>query len=62
MTYDELVEIGEVVFDEYLPKVSGKQRKVFMDALFTELEDRGALDIEDEVVPAEDNDLPDEDD
>lgn len=59
MTYDEAIEVGDVVFDEYLPKVSAKQRKVFLDALFSELEERGSLEIEDEVVPY-DTDAEDE--
>lgn len=60
MTYAEMMEIGEVAFDEYLPKVSAKVRKVFLDALFTELEDGGALDIEDEVPSPDDVADPDD--
>lgn len=51
MTYNELLEIGEVAFDEYLPKVSAKARRAFLDALFTELEDVAVLEIEDEITP-----------
>lgn len=58
MTYDELTEVGDAVFDEYLPKVSAKTRKEFLDALFTELEDQGALDVDDEIVMSDDEDMP----
>ena len=60
MTYEELTEVGDTVFEEYLPKVSGKLRKEFLDALFTELEEQGALDVDDEIVQSEDEDLPDD--
>lgn len=62
MTYEELTEVGDTVFEEYLPKVSAKTRKEFLDALFTELEEQGALDVDDEIVLSEDEDLPDEED
>lgn len=62
MTYEELTEAGDAVFEEYLPKVSQKTRKEFLDALFTELEEQGALDVDDEIVLSEDEDLPDEED
>lgn len=60
MTYAELLEIGEVAFDEYLPKVSAKARKVFLDALFTELEDVGALEVEDQIGNEDDADPGDD--
>jgi len=50
MTYDEMLEIGEAVFDEYLPKTSARLRRSVLDTLFSELEDRGALEIEDTLV------------
>ena len=54
MTYDEVVEVAEFAFDEYLPKAGpATARKAFVDALLSELEERGALNLEDE--------LPDED-
>jgi hypothetical protein len=53
MTYDEMVEIADAVFDEYLPKANGKIRKAFCDALFSELEDRGSLEIEDQIPEGE---------
>ena len=62
MTYEELTEVGDAVFEEYLPKVSQKTRKEFLDALFTELEDQGALDVDDEIVLSDDEDLPDDED
>lgn len=60
MTYEELTEVGDAVFDEYLPKVSAKLRKEFLDALFTELETQGALDCDDEIAVGEDEDMPDD--
>lgn len=60
MTYEELTEIGNAVFDEYLPKVSGKLRKVFLDALFTELEEHCVIDIEDKILPVDDSEVTDE--
>jgi len=61
MTYNEIVEVSDIVFDEYLPKVSAKLRKVFMDALLSELEERGGIELEDDgdfVSDDEDVELP----
>jgi hypothetical protein len=61
MTYNELLEVADVAFDEYLPKMNGKTRRAFLDALFTELEDLGVLTVDDEVPEplSQDNDEDD---
>lgn len=63
MTYDEMVDIANVVFDEYLPKTNGKTRKAFCDALFSELEEQGTLEIEDDIPEdnGDDEDFTDDD-
>jgi hypothetical protein len=48
-----MIEVGDAVFDEYLPKVSSALRQQFLNALLTELEEQGALTVEER---------PDEDD
>lgn len=46
MTYAEIMEIAGSLFDEYLPKVSQKSRKAFMDGLLDELESDGCLTVD----------------
>lgn len=46
MTYEDAMDIGDEVFSEYLPKVSDRTRRTFLVALFAELEDSGALDLD----------------
>jgi hypothetical protein len=65
VTYDELTEVGNTVFEEYLPKTGAKARKVFLDALFTELEDLGALEVDDDIPTGDGDDddvVPDDED
>lgn len=61
MTYDEITEVGNEFFDEYMPKTGAKTRKAFLDAFLTELEDNGALNIDDEIAPGDDDEVPDDD-
>jgi hypothetical protein len=57
MTYNALMELGETLFDEYLPKVKRADRKQFLEELFGELSSCDALTIED----TEDREIEDED-
>jgi hypothetical protein len=49
MTRNEALELGNDVFEEYLPKVKKKDRVNLLAMLFEELEVGGALDLEDGI-------------
>lgn len=44
MTFEEAIDIGDQIFDEYLPKTSNTTRRKILVALFAELEDAGVMD------------------
>ena len=48
ITRTEAMEIGHELFDEYLPKVSTKARTEYLAALFSELSEFGALELEED--------------
>lgn len=58
MTYEEIAELADAVFDEYIPKTSPKVRRAFLDALVSELERQEAIDVE----PPETDDFFEDDD
>lgn len=55
MTYEEAVEMCNMLFDEYLPKVAASTRRDFIDAMISEFENADALELEDGVPLAEDD-------
>ena len=54
MTYEEIVEIADSVFDEYMPKATAKTRTAFVNSFLAELEDRNAIEIVDSLPDEED--------
>ena len=47
MTYEEAIDVGNALFDEYFPNAKGKTRTTFLNSLFDELTEMGALELED---------------
>ncbi len=50
MTYEDAMDIGGQIFDEYLPKSTGRTRQNILVALFAELREAGVLDLDDPEV------------
>lgn len=59
MTYEEIVEICDAVFEEYLPEVKKKARRTFIDELLTELEFNEVLTVTPEAALDTDQDFLD---
>lgn len=57
MTYEEAFEIGQSVFEEYMPKTRGRSRSVFLEEFLSELENAGALSLEHGSKPVLDDDI-----
>jgi hypothetical protein len=57
MTYEEYLELGDVLFDEFLAKVPAATRRDFMDSLASELESAGVLELEDGPQADEEDDV-----
>lgn len=58
MTYNEIVEIGEAVFEEYAPKINSRNRRAIIDSFINELESSEVLAIDPD--PVEGGNLEDE--